>query len=90
MASEQTALGLAARLWWTPARNHPAHGGAFADVTQLFKFTSELAAIAAAIGPPLEKVRQKWFDQPRDVAAADVFLARRRRTFQQPPHGLRR
>jgi hypothetical protein len=51
VASEQPALGLAKGFRRTPACNHPAHGGALAEVTQLFNFTSELAAVAAPIGP---------------------------------------
>ena len=90
MPSEQSTLGLATCFRRTPACNHPAHGGAFAEVTQLFNFTSELPAIAAPIGPPLQQIGKEWFDQPRNVPVAYVFLTGWCRPIQQTPHRLRR
>jgi hypothetical protein len=72
--SEQPTLGVAACFRRTPACNHPAHGGAFAEVPQLLNVACELTAIAAAIGPPLQQIGQERFDQPWDVAVAHVLL----------------
>jgi len=88
MPSEQSALGFAACFRRTPTCNHPAYRGAFAEVSQLFNFTSELTTIAAPISPPLQQIGKERFDQPRDVAVAHVFLTGRCRTMQQTPHRL--
>src|SRR5258708_23467861 len=86
MPSEQSALGFAACFRRTPACNHPAHRGTFAEVSQLFNLARELTTIAAAICPPLQQIRKERFDQSRDVARAHLFPTRRGFMIQYNPH----